>query len=170
VVAALATLVAIGLVVFLRRYRGADRTAMALSLLIGAGFCLAVTLAWFQRQFGGEIMTRGRLRGIGIRWGAGAGACTGGAGVSLLAVRWAMDQGSGPLGEPFLPSFLRAMATLGLEMATGLPAYLAVGALVGALAGLAVAQGIGISTGRLKPLVPGTPGDGEPMESPGAET
>ncbi len=48
VVVALAILVTIGLLVFLQRYRGADRTAMALSLLTGGGLCLVVALAWFR--------------------------------------------------------------------------------------------------------------------------
>ena len=154
VVAALATLVVIGLVVFLRRYRGADRTAMALSLLTGAGLCLVVALAWFQRRFSGAVMTRRTLWGIGLRHGVVAGVCTSGFGVCLLAVRWAMDQQAGPVGELFLPGFLRAVATLGLQMAAGLPAYLVVGAVAGALAGLGIAEAIGISAERLPPTPP----------------
>jgi len=154
VVAALATLVVIGLVVFLRRYRGADRTAMALSLLTGAGLCLVVALAWFQRRFSGAVMTRRTLWGIGLRHGVVAGVCTSGFGVCLLAVRWAMDQQAGPVGDLFLPGFLRAVATLGLQMAAGLPAYLVVGAVVGALAGLGIAEAIGISAERLPPTPP----------------
>ena len=151
VVTALATVVVIGLLVFLRRYRGADRTAMALSLLTGAGLCLVVALAWFQRRFSGAVMTRRTLWGIGLRHGVVAGVCTSGFGVCLLAVRWAMDQQAGPVGELFLPGFLRAVATLGLQMAAGLPAYLVVGAVAGALAGLGIAEAIGISAERLPP-------------------
>jgi hypothetical protein len=151
VVVALATLVAIGLVVFLRRYRGADRTAMALSLLVGGGICLVAALAWFQRQFGRTIMRRRDLWEIGLRWGALAGACTSGIGIGLLAARWAIDQGAGPAGDTFLPAFQKSLAALAAGMLWGLPAYLAVGALVGALAGLAVAQAIGMSAGRPNP-------------------
>ena len=66
----------------------------------------------------------------------------------LLAVRWAIDQQAGPAGDLFLPAFVRALGSLGLTMATGLPSYLAVGGVVGALAGLAVAEAIGISAER----------------------
>jgi len=149
VVVAITVLVTIGLLVFLQRYRGADRTAMALSLLTGAGLCLVVALSWFQRRFSGRVMTRWRLRGIGLRWGAIAGICTGGLGACLLAVRWALDQQTGPVGELFLPAFFRALSVLGLRMAPGSPAYLAVGAVVGALVGLAAAEAIGISAERL---------------------
>lgn len=151
VVVALAILVTIGLLVFLQRYRGADRTAMALSLLTGAGLCLVVALAWFQRRFSGTVMTRRDLWRIGLRSGAVAGVCTTGVGVSLLAARWAIDQLAGPAAERFLPAFLRALAALGLEMALGFPAYLAVGAVVGVLVGLVVAEAIGISAAT--PLV-----------------
>ena len=151
VVVALATLVIIGFLVFLQRYRGADRTAMALSLLMGGGLCLVAALIWFQGRFRGMAMTRRQLWGIGLRYGAIAGVFAGGVGTVLLAVRWAIDQQAGPAGDLFLPAFLRALMTLGLRMTTGFPAYLAVGAVVGALAGLAVAEAIGISAERLPP-------------------
>lgn len=151
-VAALTSLVVIGLLVFLHRYRGADRTAMALSVLGGAGLCLVVALIRFQRRWSGRVMTRLGLWGIGLRSGAVAGICTSGIGVVLLAVRWAMEQHSGPMGSPFFPSFLRALAALGLQMATGFPAFIAAGAVVGALAGLGVAELIGISAERVEAL------------------
>ncbi|HWU41434.1 MAG TPA: hypothetical protein VN203_27580, partial [Candidatus Acidoferrum sp.] len=50
-VVALAALVVIGLLVFLQRYRGADRTALALSVLEGAGLCLVIALIRFQRRW-----------------------------------------------------------------------------------------------------------------------
>jgi hypothetical protein len=162
VVGALATLVVISLVVFLRRYRAADRTALALSLLTGAGLCLVGALAGFQLRFRGERMSRRELRGIGLRWGAVAGLCTGGVGVVLLAVRWAIDQQSSPVGEELLQAFLRALGTLGLEMVLGLPAYLAVGAVVGALTGLALAEAIGLLARREPRDEPTRPGGSEP--------
>lgn len=157
-VASLTTLVAIGLLVFLQRYRGADRTAMALSVLGGGGLCLVVALIWFQRRWSGRVMTRLTLWGIGLRSGAVSGVCTSAVGVVLLAVRWAMDQQTGPIAAPFLPAFWRALASLAREMATGLPAFLAAGAVVGGLAGVAVAEVIGISAERIPPP-PGAAGD-----------
>lgn len=151
VIAALATLVAIGLVVFLHRYRAADRTALALSLLTGAGLCLVVALALFQLLFSGEPMSRRGLRGIGLRWGAIMGICTSGVSLTLLAVRWAVDERASPVGGHFVQAFLRALGTLGIEMVLGFPAYLAVGAVVGALTGWAVAEAIGISARRESP-------------------
>lgn len=151
-VAALTSLVVIGLLVFLQRYRGADRTAMALSVLGGAGLCLVVALIWFQRRFSGQVMTRLSLWGIGLRSGAVAGVCNSGVSVVLLAVRWAIDQQAGPAGDLFLPAFLHALAALGVQVAGGFPAYLAAGAVVGALAGLAVAEAIGISSERVEAL------------------
>lgn len=153
-VLALATLVVIGLLVFLQRYRGADRTAMALSVLAGAGLCLVVALIWFQRRWSGRIMTRLSLWGIGLRSGAIAGVCTSAVGVVLLALRWAMDLRSAPAGERFVLAFLHALATLGVEMAPALPAYVAAGAVVGALIGLAVTEAIGISAERIAPELP----------------
>jgi hypothetical protein len=170
VVVALASLVMIGLMVFLQRYRGADRTAMVLSLLSGAGLCLVVALLWFQRRFSGRAMARRDLRGVGLRWGAAAGVCTSGVVVILLAVRWAVDQRAGPTGDHFIPAFLYAVAALGIEMAVGFPAYLAVGALVGGLAGLGVAEAIGISAERLPPTVPRPASEGEAMEASRIET
>lgn len=169
-VAALAILVTIGLLVFLQRYRGADRTAMALSLLTGGGLCLVGALAWFQRRFSGTVMTRGVLWRIGLRSGALAGVCTAGVGVCLLAARWAIDQLAGPAGERFFPAFLRALAALGLEMALGLPAYLAVGAVVGLLAGLFVAEAIGISAERVASGDPAPAADREGMHASQMET
>ncbi len=109
-----------------------------------------VALTWFQRRFGGEVMTRRDLWGTGLRYGALAGVGTSGIGIALLAVRWAIDQQAGPVGEPLFPAFLRALAALGLEMAMGVPAYLAVGAVVGALAGLVIAEAIGISSAGIQ--------------------
>ena len=158
-VVALAMLVVLGLLVFLQRYRGADRTAMVLSMLGGAGMCLVVALIWFQRRWSGQVMTRLNLWGVGLRSGAVAGICTSGFGVVLLALRWAIDQRSGPAAEPVLPAFLRALATLGMEMASGIPAFLAAGAAVGALVGFAVAEVIGISAERIPPTLPPSEAD-----------
>jgi len=154
VMAALATLVGIGLVVFLRRYRGADRTALALSFLTAAGLCLVPALIWFHHRFSGARMTRRELWGIGLRWGAVAGLCTSGVGVTLLALRWAVDERASPVGGRFLQAFLSALGTLGIEMAVGFPAYLAVGAVVGGLTGLAVAEAIGVLARREPPTAP----------------
>lgn len=145
VVLALASLGFIGLGVLFRRYRGADRTAIALSVLVGAVLCLMAGLTWFQCRFGGEVMLRQRLWGIGVRCGALAGAFTSGVGIILLSARWALDQQAGPVGGPFLPAFLRALGSLGFEMSLGLLAYVAVGAVMGGLTGLAIAEAIGIS-------------------------
>ena len=139
----LATPVAIGLGVFLKRYRGTDRTAMALGVLVGTGLFLILGLAWFQRRFGGAPMSRQDLRWIGFRCGAIGGACAGGVGVVLLAVRWAIDQLGGPAGEQFLPAFLRAFSALWWTTLPGLPAYLAVGIVLGGVCGLLVAEAIG---------------------------
>jgi hypothetical protein len=138
----LATPVALGLGVFLRRYRGADRTAMALGVLVGAGICLVVGLAWFQRRFGGTDMDRQTLRWTGFRVGAIAGGCAGGIGIVLLAVRWAIDQLGGPVGEQFGPAFLRALLALWWKTLPGLPAYLAAGIVLGGVLGLGVAEAI----------------------------
>ncbi len=142
IVGILATPVAIGLMVFLRRYRGTDRTAMALAVLVGIGFCLVVGLAWFQRRFGGTAMKRQRLRWIGFRCGAIAGVCAGGVGVILLAVRWAIDQLGGPVGEQFGPAFVRALIALWGELSSGLPAYLGAGVMMGSIFGLVAAEAI----------------------------
>jgi len=169
VIAALATLVAIGLVVFLRRYRAADQTAMALSLLTGAGLCLVVTLTWFQFRFSGERMTCRDLRGIGLRWGSIAGVCTSGVSVTLLSLRWALDERASPVGERFVQAFLRALGTLGIEMALSFPAYLAVGAAVGALTGLAVAEAIGFSAPHEPSGEPARVDGRKPVQSPRME-
>ena len=149
----LATPVLIGLGVFLKRYRGTDRTAMALGVLIGGGLCLILGLAWFQRRFGGTAMSRQSLRWVGFRWGAVGGACAGGVGVVLLAVRWAIDQLGGPVGEQFTPAFFRALAALWWTTLPGLPAYLAVGVVLGGVIGLAVAEAVGACASRI-PAVP----------------
>jgi hypothetical protein len=169
-VAALAVLVMVGLLVFLQRYRGADRTAMALSLLMGGGLCLVVALVWFQARFRATVMTRRRLWGIGLRYGAVAGVFAGGIGMMLLAVRWAIDQLGRPAGELFLPAFLRALGALGLEMARGTPAYLTVGAVVGSLVGLAVAEAIGISAERLPSIEAPSPEEEKAMPPSRNET
>jgi uncharacterized membrane protein AbrB (regulator of aidB expression) len=153
VVVILATPVLIGLGVFLKRYRGTDRTAMALGVLVGGGLCLIVGLAWFQRRFGGTAMSRQSLRWIGFRWGAVGGACAGGVAVLLLAVRWAIDQLGGPVGEQFGPAFLRALSALWWTTLPGLPAYLAVGVVLGVTIGLAVAEAVGACAAR----IPGVP-------------
>jgi hypothetical protein len=168
VLLALTSLVVIGIGVFLRRYRGADRTAMALSMLAGAGICLMIGLIWFQCRFGGEAMPRRRLWGMGVRYGALAGACTNGVGIVLLSVRWALDQQAGPVGDPFMPAFLRALDSLGFEMSLGLIAYLAVGAVFGGLCGLAIAEAIGISAERGPSLEAGLPVQ-DAAESPRGE-
>jgi hypothetical protein len=154
IVGILATPVALGLGVFLRRYRGADRTAMALGVLVGAGICLVVSLAWFQRRFGGTKMDRQRLRWTGFRVGAIAGGCAGGIGVVLLAVRWAIDQLGGPVGEQFGPAFLRALLALWWKTLPGLPAYLAAGIVLGGVLGLGVAEAIGACARRVPSEAP----------------
>ena len=151
-VVSLGILVLIGILVFLQRYRGADRTAIALSILGGAGFCLIVALFRFHCKFSGHVMTRLSLWGIGLRSGAAAGFCATVVGVVLLAVRWTIDQQAGPAGDLFLPAFLRALASLGRGMAASFPAYMVVGAVVGALLGLVVAEAIAISAKRVPPI------------------
>jgi hypothetical protein len=145
----LTTPVAIGLGVFLKRYRGTDRTAMALGVLVGVGVCLLLGLAWLQRRFSGTPMSRQSLRWIGFRCGALGGACAGGVGVVLLAARWAIDQLGGPVGEQFFPAFFRALAALWWTTLPGLPAYLAVGVILGGGVGLAVAEAIGACAKRI---------------------
>ena len=137
-----ATLIGTGVVVFLRRYRGADRTALALDLILAAALCLIAGLAWFQRRFGGERMTRGRLREVGLRAGilAGLGGVVVSAG--LLSLRWALDQQASLVAERLGPAFVRALQALAVSLAAGLPAYLGLGAVIGALLGLGVAEAI----------------------------
>jgi hypothetical protein len=149
IVGILAAPVAIGLTVFLRRYRGTDRTAMALAVLVGIGLCLVIGLAWFQRRYGGTELGRKRLRWIGFRSGAIAGVCAGAVGVILLAIRWAIDQLGGPVGEQFSPAFLRALTALWGELSSGLPAYLGAGVMMGSLCGLATAEAIGACSRRV---------------------
>src|SRR5512143_1273026 len=86
---ALSGVVALGVLVFLRRYRSTDRTALVLGLLVGAGVCLVLALAWFQWRFAGASMPRRRLWGAGVRYGGVAGIGTILVGVTLLAARWA---------------------------------------------------------------------------------
>jgi hypothetical protein len=50
-------------------------------------------------------------------------------------------------------------------MAPALPAYLAAGAVVGALVGLAVAEAIGISAERIAPELPPSQADTEQLSS-----
>jgi hypothetical protein len=159
--AAVGTLVLIGIMVFLQRYRGADRTAMVLSVLGGAGLCLVVGLIWFQCRFSGRVMTRLTLWGIGLRSGAVAGACNSAVSVVLLALRWTIDQQAGPAGDQFFPAFLHALAALGMHTARGFPAYAATGAVVGALVGLVIAEAIGISAERIPSAAPA---GGEPLQ------
>jgi hypothetical protein len=146
-----------GIVVFLRRYRGADRTALALAVLEGIGICLVVVLGWFQCRHGGTIVRRHWLRWVGFRCGAVVGAAAGGLGIFLLAVRWGIDQLGGPVSEEFLPAFWRALAALLTETATGLPAYIPVGLVTGAVIGLAVAEIVG----RCVPTVDGVESAGK---------
>lgn len=168
-VMALATVVIIGLLVFLQRYRGADRTAMTLSVLGGTGLCLVVALIWFQHRWSGHVMTRLSLWGIGLRSGAVSGVCTSGVGVVLLALRWAMDQRTGPARELLWPAFYHALTALGIEMARAIPAYVTAGAVVGALVGLAVAEAIGISAERIAPEVSPSDADTGAVHSSGVE-
>jgi hypothetical protein len=140
VAAVLLALVATGLVVFLRRYRGGDRTAVVLCLLSAVGLCLTVALVWFQHKLGGTAAPAGRVRGAGAFAGLVAGLCTAEVGAVLLAVRWAIDQQTSPAAERFASAFVRALASLASSLAPGLPAYLAVGGVAGVLVGLAVAE------------------------------
>jgi hypothetical protein len=70
----------------------------------------------------------------------------------------------------FLPAFLRALEELGLEMARGTPAYLTVGVVVGGLAGLAVAEAIGISAERLPSIEAPSPEEEKAMPPSRNET
>lgn len=153
-----AILVAIGLAVFLRRYRGADRTAMAFGLTVGAGICLTAALLWFQRRFAGRLLTRRVLRRLGAISGAVAGGLTIGVTICLLALRWGIDQTAGVAGDQLLPAFLRAFSALAVQMAWGIPLYLGIGAVAGAVLGLGLAEAIGRSASRI--AQPETPEDG----------
>jgi hypothetical protein len=140
VVAVLAPVVVTGLVVFLRRYRGADRTAVALALLTAVGVCVVIGLTWAQSRFGGRVTTAGRLREAGLHAGLVAGVCTAALGAGLLAIRWASDQQTSPAAEAWLSAFARALGALGASLAWGFPAYLGVGGVLGAVAGLGIAE------------------------------
>lgn len=132
-----------GIVVFLRRYRGADRTALALAVLEGIGICLLPVLGWFQCRYGGTVVRREWLRWVGFGCGGAVGAGAGGLGIFLMAVRWGIDQLGGPASEDFLPAFWRGLAALVAETATGLPAYIPVGLVAGSVLGLGIAEIIG---------------------------
>ncbi len=146
---ALSAVVALGVLVFLRRYRSTDRTALVLGLLVGAGVCLVVALAWFQWRFAGTPMRRRRLWWAGVRYGVVAGVCTMVVGVILLAARWALDQRMSPAAEAFGPGFLSALRDFGQQMIGGAAAFLAAGGAIGGLVGLLVAELIGIAGERL---------------------
>ncbi len=146
----LAALVLLCLGAFLRRYRGADQTAMFLAMLVSAGLCLVFGLAWFRGRFEGAAMTGRKLRLLGLRYGAVTGLCTPALGIGLLAVRWALDLQATPTGDRFVPAFFMAMSVLGKEMAAGTPAFVAISGVLGSLLGLAVAEII-IALARLEP-------------------
>jgi hypothetical protein len=55
----------------------------------------------------------------------------------------------GPVGEQFIPAFLRALMVLWVEMFTGLPAYLAAGIVLGSLLGLGIAEAIAACSRRI---------------------
>lgn len=146
---ALTGIVTLGALVFLRRYRSTDRTALALGLLVGGGVCLVVALAWFQRRYGGAVLQRRQLWGSGIRAGVVAGIGTTVLAVILLAARWALDQRVSPAAEAFGPGFLTALRAFAQQLSLGVAAYLAAGGALGGLVGLLVAEVIGIAGERL---------------------
>jgi hypothetical protein len=115
---------------------------MVLALLVGIGFVLVLGLAWFQVAFGGRELSRHRLRWVGSHCGALAGLTAGPIGITLLAVRWAIDQLGGPVGERFLPALVKALGALGMELLAGLPAYATWSLVLGALIGFGVAEAI----------------------------
>jgi Na+/H+ antiporter NhaA len=156
---ALAGVVTLGALVFLRRYRSNDRTALALGLLVGGGVCLVVALAWFQRRFGGRAILRRQLWQTGVRSGIIAGISTTVLAVILLAARWALDQRVSPAAEPFGPGFLTALRAFAQQMSLGAVAYLAAGGGVGGLVGLLVAEMIGLAAERLPNQTAPDPGD-----------
>jgi hypothetical protein len=135
--------VLLGAGVFLRRYRGTDRTAVVLAVLIGIGVATVLGLIWFLMAWGGREATRGQLRWAGFRIGGAAGVLAGPIGVALLGIRWAIDQLGGPVGEQFLPAFLKALAALALELLPGLPAFATLSLVLGALVGVSVGEVIG---------------------------
>ncbi len=136
----LAVPVLLGLGVFLRRYRGTDRTALALAVLVGVGLTLLWGLAWFQLRWAGREVGRNQLRWAGFRIGGFAGLLTGPIAVALLGVRWAIDQLGGPVGEQFLPALFKALAALAFELASGVPVFATLSMLLGALAGWLVVE------------------------------
>lgn len=146
---ALSGVVALGVLVFLRRYRSTDRTALVLGLLVGAGVCLVLALAWFQWRFAGTSMPRRQLWRAGVRYGVVAGIGTLIVGVILLAVRWALDQRLSPAAEAFGPGFLGALRDFAQQMVGGAAAFLVAGGAIGGLVGLLVAEVIGIAGERL---------------------
>jgi len=146
---ALSGVVALGVLVFLRRYRSTDRTALVLGLLVGAGVCLVLALVWFQWRFAGTSIPRRRLWRAGVRSGVVAGIGTILVGVILLAARWALDQRLSPAAEAFGPGFLRALRDFGQQMVGGAAAFLVAGGTIGGLVGLLVAEVIGIAGERV---------------------
>ena len=146
---ALSGVVALGVLVFLRRYRSTDRTALVLGLLASAGVCLVLALACFQWRFAGTSMPRRRLWRAGGRYGVIAGIGTILLGVIFLAARWALDQRMSPAAEAFGPGFLTALQDFGQQMVGGAAAFLAAGGVVGGLVGLLVTEVIGITGERL---------------------
>jgi len=146
---ALAGIVTLGALAFLRRYRSTDRTALALGLLVGGGVCLVVALAWFQRRYGGSVLQRRQLWRSGIRAGVVAGIGTTVLAVILLAARWALDQRMSPAAEAFGPGFLAALRDFVQPMSLGALGYLAAGGAAGGLVGLLVAELIGVAGERL---------------------
>jgi len=145
---ALSGVVALGVLVFLRRYRSTDRTALVLGLLVGAGVCLVLALAWFQWRFAGTSMPRRRLWRAGVRYGVIAGIGTILLGVILLAARWALDQRMSPAAEAFGPGFVAALRDFGQQMVGGAAAFLVAGGAVGGLVGLLVSEVIGFAGER----------------------
>jgi len=132
--------VILGVGVFLRRYRGTDRTALALAVLVSIGLTLLCSLAWFQVRWAGRHVGRNQLRWAGFRIGAFAGFLAGPIAVGLLGVRWAIDQLGGPVGEQFLPALVKALSALALEVVSGIPVFAVLSMLLGALTGWAVAE------------------------------
>jgi hypothetical protein len=152
-VAILVTPVLLGVGVFLRRYRGTDRTALALAVLVGIGLALLCGLAWFQAFWGGREVSRTQLRWAGFRIGGIAGLAAGPIALGLLGVRWAIDQLGGPVGEQFLPALMKALGALMLELLSGLPVFAVLSMLLGALAGWGVAEVIVACCPRHSPLL-----------------
>ena len=163
---ALAGIVTLGALVFLRRYRSTDRTALALGLLVGGGVCLVVALAWFQRRYGGAVLQRRQLWRSGSRAGVVAGIGTTVLAVILLAARWALDQRMSPAAEAFGPGFLTALRAFAQQLSLATAAYLAAGSAAGGVLGLLVAELIGIAGERI-PEEPGEAAAGTPAAPDG---